>query len=60
VFVTSAMGGPVIDQTTWRLEIGGLVDRPMTLPFRDLLARPKRVYDSVFVCSGNPAQPTKP
>ena len=60
LFVTSSMGEPVIDITDWRLEITGLVSRPMSLSFDELMARPKRVYDSVFICSGNPAQPTKP
>ncbi|MEZ5833865.1 MAG: sulfite oxidase [Dongiaceae bacterium] len=44
---------PVLDEASWRLEIGGLVKRPMTLTLADLKARPRQEVDFTLECSGN-------
>jgi DMSO/TMAO reductase YedYZ molybdopterin-dependent catalytic subunit len=57
---TSALGVPTVSADNWRLEICGLVDRPLNTSYADLINLPKRTMESVFVCSGNPARPTVP
>ena len=41
---------PVFDGTTWRLEIGGLVKRPRSLSYEELLALPRAEQVSTFHC----------
>jgi DMSO/TMAO reductase YedYZ molybdopterin-dependent catalytic subunit len=41
---------PVFDPGTWRLEIGGLVRRPASLTYDDLLALPRAEQVSTFHC----------
>jgi len=41
---------PRFDPATWRLEIGGLVERPMSLTYAQLLALPRAEQTSDFVC----------
>jgi DMSO/TMAO reductase YedYZ molybdopterin-dependent catalytic subunit len=47
---TVADSMPTFDRATWRLEIGGLVERPMELSYEDLLALPKAEQVSTFHC----------
>jgi DMSO/TMAO reductase YedYZ molybdopterin-dependent catalytic subunit len=47
---TVADSMPTFDQATWRLEIGGLVRRPMSLTYAQLLALPKAKQVSTFHC----------
>ena len=44
---------PAVDVGTWRLEIGGLVERPLTLTLADLQARPSRTLAVTLECAGN-------
>jgi DMSO/TMAO reductase YedYZ molybdopterin-dependent catalytic subunit len=44
---------PTLDDKTWRLEITGLVKRPLTLTLSELKARPRREVVFTLECSGN-------
>ena len=44
---------PVIDASTWKLEIDGLVKKPMTLTLADIKARPRQEVIFTLECSGN-------
>src|SRR4051794_41117058 len=44
---------PAIDASTWRLEIGGLVEHPLVLGLDDLKAREKRTLAVTLECAGN-------
>jgi methionine sulfoxide reductase catalytic subunit len=41
---------PAFDARTWKLTVSGLVDRPLTLTWEDLLALPRTVQVSDFHC----------
>lgn len=49
--------GPVIDEMDWKLEITGLVKRPMTFTLRELKARPRQEIIFTLECSGNRSEP---
>jgi DMSO/TMAO reductase YedYZ molybdopterin-dependent catalytic subunit len=44
---------PHVDPDTWRLEIGGLVERPLTMALDDIKARPSRTLAVTMECAGN-------
>jgi DMSO/TMAO reductase YedYZ molybdopterin-dependent catalytic subunit len=44
---------PVIDANTWKLEIDGLVKKPMTLTLADIKAKPRQEVVFTLECSGN-------
>jgi len=44
---------PVVDPATWRLEIAGDVERPLTLTLDEIRARPARTLAVTFECAGN-------
>jgi len=44
---------PAVDVDTWRLEVGGLVDRPATFTLDELKARPTRSLAVTMECAGN-------
>lgn len=44
---------PVLDELTWRIDIGGLVARPCSLSIADLKALPRREVEFTLECSGN-------
>src|SRR5688500_17749183 len=44
---------PFADEESWRLSVGGLVDRPMELSIADLRALPKRSVTVTMECAGN-------
>jgi DMSO/TMAO reductase YedYZ molybdopterin-dependent catalytic subunit len=44
---------PAVDVDTWRLEVGGLVDRPATFTLDELKARPTRSLAVTLECAGN-------
>ena len=44
---------PAVDADTWRLRIGGLVERPLELTLADLRARPRRTIPVTLECAGN-------
>jgi len=48
---------PVIDAATWKLEIGGLVKKPMDLTLADIKARPRQEVTFTVECSGNTGLP---
>jgi DMSO/TMAO reductase YedYZ molybdopterin-dependent catalytic subunit len=56
-FVVSHYNEPVLDGTSWRLGITGLVARPQSLTLADLKARPRREVDFTLECSGNTGLP---
>ncbi|WP_246680052.1 molybdopterin-dependent oxidoreductase [Mesorhizobium sp. B2-4-1] len=48
---------PVIDESTWKLEIGGSVKKPTTLTLADIKARPRQEVTFTVECSGNTGLP---
>jgi len=54
LFVESYRGVPSVDQTSWRLSIDGLVERPLTLAYDEILAYPKVEAPRTLECIGNP------
>ena len=56
-FVIKHYNEPALTETDWRLEIGGLVERPMTLSLADLRARARHEVAFTLECSGNTGLP---
>jgi len=52
-FVRNHGGVPAVDARSFRLEIGGAVERPLSLALADLEARPQRVVTATLECAGN-------
>ncbi|MGO4834209.1 molybdopterin-dependent oxidoreductase, partial [Rhizobiaceae sp. 2RAB30] len=48
---------PVIDASTWKLEIGGLVRKPIALTLADINSRPRQEVTFTVECSGNTGLP---
>jgi DMSO/TMAO reductase YedYZ molybdopterin-dependent catalytic subunit len=44
---------PEVDAASWRLQVGGLVERPLSLSLDDLRARPAREIAVTMECAGN-------
>ena len=44
---------PFVDAASWRLEIGGRVERPVTLTLDELKTRPARTLAVTLECAGN-------
>ena len=44
---------PEVDPTTWRLEVGGLVERPLSLSLEELRALPAVAHAVTMECAGN-------
>ena len=44
---------PEVDTASWRLEIGGLVERPLSLSLEDLRRRPATEHAVTMECAGN-------
>ena len=57
-FNVSHYGKPEVDLASWKLEISGLVDNPMTLTIDDIKARPRQEVTFTLECSGNHGFPT--
>jgi len=53
-YVTSYSGTPVLDADRWRLKIHGLVQRPLTLTFADIMRIPSIRRILTLECIGNP------
>ena len=51
--VDTALTVPKLDAATWSLRISGMVDRPVTLSFDDLLSRPLVERDITLTCVSN-------
>ena len=52
-FTTQHYGHPEIDPATYRLNVSGLVDQPLSLSIDDIRAMPPRDLIFGFECSGN-------
>jgi DMSO/TMAO reductase YedYZ molybdopterin-dependent catalytic subunit len=52
-FSISHFDRPVIDVNSWKLEIDGLVEKPIALTLADLKARPRQNVAFTIECSGN-------
>jgi DMSO/TMAO reductase YedYZ molybdopterin-dependent catalytic subunit len=48
---------PEVDESTWSLEISGLVQNPLTLTLDDLKSWPRQEIDFTLECSGNHGLP---
>src|SRR5262249_14019010 len=53
LYVVSHYGNPAVDAEKWKLEIGGLVEKPTTLTLADLKKRPSREVTATIECGGN-------
>lgn len=53
LFRVGHYGMPEVDASTWRLEIGGLVDRPRTFTLDQIRARPRESRAFALECAGN-------
>ena len=60
LFVVYHMGVPEVDPKAWRISIGGLVKKPLTLTLAELEAMPKFEVRAFHECAGNALKPTLP
>ena len=51
--IDTALVSPQVDPATWKLDITGMVDRPFTLTYEELLNRPLIERDITLVCVSN-------
>jgi DMSO/TMAO reductase YedYZ molybdopterin-dependent catalytic subunit len=51
--IDTALSFPRIDLANWKVEIGGMVDRPLSLSYDDLLARPQVERIVTLCCVSN-------
>ena len=58
VYVVSHYNTPALEEDKWKLEIGGFVNKPMTLTLADLKKRPKKEIMATLECGGNGASPS--
>jgi DMSO/TMAO reductase YedYZ molybdopterin-dependent catalytic subunit len=54
------LGVPRFDREQWSLTVDGLVERPLTLRFGDLMRYPKTQVTSFHQCAGSPLAPREP
>lgn len=54
LFMIAHLGIAHVDQSSWRLTLGGLIDRPREFSFDDILRLPKRTVESFHQCAGDP------
>jgi sulfite oxidase len=52
-FVRSHLGEPAVSRNTWRLELAGLVEKPVSMSLDDLKAMEQVTVPAVLQCSGN-------
>ena len=52
-FIRNHFATPKINDDEWRLEIGGLVSKPLKLTYSDLLLMPSVRHTSTLECAGN-------
>ncbi len=57
LFVLAHLGIPRVEALDWRLEIAGLVERPVTLTLDDIRRLPARRVESFHQCAGAPRRP---
>lgn len=60
LFVLAHLGIPRVDAAKWRLDIAGLIERPMTLTFDDIKRLPARQIETFHQCAGAPRRPDLP
>ena len=60
VFFVYHMGVPDLDAAAWRLSIGGLVERAVSLSLADLASFEPVEVMSFHECAGSPLRPTEP
>lgn len=53
LFQVGHYGMPELDGQAWRLEVGGMVDRPMTFTLDQIRSRPSRDVTMLLECAGN-------
>jgi DMSO/TMAO reductase YedYZ molybdopterin-dependent catalytic subunit len=51
---------PLVDEQTWRLEVGGRLQRPLVLSLDEIKARPSRTVAVTLECAGNGRALTSP
>lgn len=56
-FVIKHFNLPELNESDWRLEIGGLVEQPMSLTLGDIKARDRQEVAFTMECSGNSGLP---
>jgi hypothetical protein len=54
LFLIAHLGVARVDAESWRLAIGGLVERAQELTFNDVRRLPKRTIASFHQCAGDP------
>ncbi|HEX6475744.1 MAG TPA: molybdopterin-dependent oxidoreductase [Acidimicrobiales bacterium] len=52
-YVRNHFATPALDAATWQLEVGGLVERPLTLSLRDLRNMRSHTVVATLECAGN-------
>jgi DMSO/TMAO reductase YedYZ molybdopterin-dependent catalytic subunit len=52
-FVRDHFPAPALDPEAWRLEVGGAVERPLTLSLAEIRALPSRSLPAVLECAGH-------
>jgi len=57
-YVTSKGTSPIVKVADWQLKVDGLVAKPFTLTYRDLLALPRLEKDLTLECISNPTDGT--
>ena len=58
VYHVKHYGDVKIDAATWKLDIGGLVEKPLSLTLEDIKKRPKTEVIATLECGGNGASPS--
>ena len=57
VYHVSHYGEPKVDAAAWKLDVGGLVDRPLTLRLDEIKRRPRAEVTATLECGGNGSSP---
>ncbi|KAK5073891.1 hypothetical protein LTR64_006968 [Lithohypha guttulata] len=57
LFITSHMGIAIVDRSSWRLVVDGLVEQPFTICWDELLQLPKSTVTAFHECYGSPIKP---
>src|SRR5258705_3011161 len=52
-FSVGHYGTPEVDLANWKLEVGGLVDKPRSFSLEELKARPAKEHTATLQCSCN-------
>jgi DMSO/TMAO reductase YedYZ molybdopterin-dependent catalytic subunit len=52
-YVRNHFQAPILDASTWRLELSGMVERPLTLSLRELTRMPSETRVVTLECAGN-------